>query len=89
VKRTLCKVCRNSLYRIAIIFENIFSLIWFPVGTVFGFIWLFKNQSHKRINTTETIETLQNIQNEFKQQNENAEVQKIQEVINAFSKNNL
>lgn len=81
-KRTLCKVCRNSLYRIAIILENLFSLIWFPVGTVLGIIWLFKNQSYKRINIIETFEILEKIKDKLNTQNENIEAQKIQTEIN-------
>ena len=72
-KRVLCKNCRNYLYRFSIALQNIFALLFFPVGTVFGIIWFFKNMTSKTINIHESIMILDMLKKDSIEQKSHAQ----------------
>lgn len=55
-KRPLCSLCHGLVYRVVIIFQNLFALICIPVGTVMGIIWLVKNNKRSAINVQESLQ---------------------------------
>ncbi len=56
-KRVLCDRCRKGIIRIGILLENIWSMIFFPVGTILGIVWTVKN-----LDESNTIDVAQSLE---------------------------